>query len=90
MPLCIGTSLAIIIPTSLRSFSAHRAKGAVDMSILKQWAVPVVVRCLGRAGRGEACTFLVKVAPGDRLRHIPASGLSALSHQRACLREIVP
>src|SRR5690606_37825014 len=43
MPLCIGTSLAIIIPTSVRSFLAHRAKGAVDGSILALWAVPVVV-----------------------------------------------
>ena len=34
MPLCIGTSLAIIIPTSIRSFSAHRRRGAVDMSCL--------------------------------------------------------
>src|SRR3954470_21330880 len=42
MPLCVGTSLAIIIPTSIRSFNARRAKGAVDMSILRQWAVPVV------------------------------------------------
>ncbi|MDI6024654.1 sulfite exporter TauE/SafE family protein [Corticibacterium sp. UT-5YL-CI-8] len=43
MPLCVGTSLAIIIPTSIRSFNAHRAKGAVDLAILKRWAVPVVV-----------------------------------------------
>ncbi|MBF9232099.1 sulfite exporter TauE/SafE family protein [Microvirga alba] len=43
MPLCVGTSLAIIIPTSIRSFMTHRAKGAVDMSILRVWAVPVVV-----------------------------------------------
>ncbi|CAH1659643.1 putative membrane transporter protein [Hyphomicrobiales bacterium] len=43
MPLCIGTSLAIIIPTSIRSFNAHRARGAVDMGILRQWAIPVVV-----------------------------------------------
>ena len=27
MPLCVGTSLAIIIPTSIRSFNAHRARG---------------------------------------------------------------
>ena len=31
MPLCIGTSLAIIIPTSIRSYRAHLARGAVDM-----------------------------------------------------------
>jgi uncharacterized protein len=43
MPLCVGTSLAVIIPTSIRSFTAHRAKGAVDMAILRQWAVPVVI-----------------------------------------------
>lgn len=43
MPLCVGTSLAIIIPTSIRSFSAHRARGAVDSSVLRHWAVPVVL-----------------------------------------------
>jgi uncharacterized membrane protein YfcA len=43
MPLCIGTSLAIIIPTSVRSYRAHRARGSVDMSVLKQWALPVLV-----------------------------------------------
>lgn len=46
MPLCVGTSLAVIIPTSIRSFNAHRAKGAVDMSILRIWAVPVVLGVL--------------------------------------------
>ncbi|MGB3864586.1 MAG: sulfite exporter TauE/SafE family protein [Xanthobacteraceae bacterium] len=43
MPLCIGTSLAIIIPTSIRSYRAHRARGAVDMDVLRRWAVPVLV-----------------------------------------------
>jgi uncharacterized membrane protein YfcA len=42
MPLCIGTSLAIIIPTSIQSFRAHYARGAVDMDILKAWWLPVV------------------------------------------------
>ena len=42
MPLCIGTSLAIIIPTSIRSFRAHHFRGAVDMDVLRLWAVPVV------------------------------------------------
>jgi uncharacterized membrane protein YfcA len=42
MPLCIGTSLAIIIPTSITSFRAHFKRGAVDMVILKQWWLPVV------------------------------------------------
>src|SRR5438552_6797901 len=43
MPLCIGTSLAIIIPTSIRSFRAHHARGAVDMGILKIWWLPVAI-----------------------------------------------
>jgi uncharacterized membrane protein YfcA len=42
MPLCIGTSLAIIIPTSIRSWRAHHARGAVDMEILRKWWLPVV------------------------------------------------
>jgi uncharacterized protein len=43
MPLCIGTSLAIIIPTSIRSFRAHHARGAVDMEILKRWSMPIML-----------------------------------------------
>jgi uncharacterized membrane protein YfcA len=43
MPLCIGTSLAIIIPTSIRSFRAHLARGAVDLKILKLWWLPIVI-----------------------------------------------
>jgi uncharacterized membrane protein YfcA len=43
MPLCIGTSLAIIIPTSIRSWRAHHARGAVDMEILRAWWLPVLI-----------------------------------------------
>ncbi len=43
MPLCIGTSLAIIIPTSIRSWRAHYARGAVDTEILKSWWLPVLI-----------------------------------------------
>ena len=46
MPLCIGTSLAIIIPTSIASFRAHFNRGAVDMVILRQWWLPVVIGVL--------------------------------------------
>ncbi len=46
MPLCIGTSLAIIIPTSISSFRAHNARGAVDMEILKAWWLPVLAGVL--------------------------------------------
>lgn len=43
MHLCVGTSLAIIIPTSIRSLLAHKRRGAVDMSVLKRWALPILV-----------------------------------------------
>lgn len=63
MPLCVGTSLAVIIPTSIRSFNAHRAKGMVDMSILKIWAVPVVLGVvLG--------SYIARFAPADLFKII--------------------
>ena len=46
MPLCVGTSLAIIIPTSIRSYRAHHARGAVDMEILRKWWLPVLIGVL--------------------------------------------
>lgn len=41
MHLSVGTSLAIIVPTSLRSFMGHKAKGAVDMDFLKSAMIAV-------------------------------------------------
>lgn len=35
----VGTSLAIIVPTSIRSFHAHYRRGAVDMAILRNWVI---------------------------------------------------
>jgi uncharacterized membrane protein YfcA len=46
MPLCVGTSLAIIIPTSISSYRAHLARGAVDMEVLRAWWLPVLVGVL--------------------------------------------
>src|SRR5919107_1111764 len=46
MPLCVGTSLAVIIPTSIRSFRAHQRRGAVDMKILKAWIAPTIIGVL--------------------------------------------
>jgi uncharacterized protein len=42
MPLAVGTSLAIIIPTSIRSYRAHKARGAVDEALLRAWALPIL------------------------------------------------
>jgi uncharacterized membrane protein YfcA len=57
MPLCIGTSLAIIIPTSIRSWRAHQARGAVDMEIFKAWWLPVLAGVL-------AGSVTARYAPG--------------------------
>jgi len=38
MQVCLATSLATIIVTSLRSVSGHHKKGAVDWGILRTWA----------------------------------------------------
>lgn len=43
MQLCVGTSMAIILPTTIRSYRTHRAKGAVLDEVLREWAVPAVV-----------------------------------------------
>jgi uncharacterized membrane protein YfcA len=37
--IAVGTSLAVIVPTSIRSFLAHRQRGAVDMALLKGWVI---------------------------------------------------
>ncbi len=44
--LAVGSSLAIIIPTAIRSYQAHKARGAVDGAVLKVWAAPVVIGVL--------------------------------------------
>ena len=42
MQLCVGTSLAIIVPTTVRSYRAHRAKGLVIPGVLRSCALPAV------------------------------------------------
>lgn len=46
MPMAVGTSLAIIIPTSIRSYKGHLARGAVDTALLRTWAIPIVLGVL--------------------------------------------
>lgn len=43
MQLSLGTSLATIIVTSVRSVLAHHKKGAVDWDILRSWAPGIVL-----------------------------------------------
>src|SRR5689334_15688524 len=54
MQLCIGTSLAIIVPTTIRSYLAHRQRGAVLTDVLRAWWLPMI---LGVALGSALATF---------------------------------
>lgn len=69
MHMVLGTTLAIILPTSLKSFAGHRAKGSVDLALLKRvapWIVlGVVVGILtAKASSGTFLKWVWVVAAG--------------------------
>jgi uncharacterized protein len=58
MQLCVGTSIAIIVPTTIRSYLAHREQGLVIPGIIRIWAAPAVF--------GVACGAVIAAfAPAD-------------------------
>jgi uncharacterized membrane protein YfcA len=60
MQLCVGTSIAIIVPTTIRSYRAHREKGLVVPGVIRIWAVPAVL--------GVACgATIAAFAPAEVL-----------------------
>src|SRR3954470_9041159 len=61
--LCVGTSIAIIVPTNIRSFLIHRQQGAVMMEVVRAWAIPAVVGvAVGSAIAGIASAAFLKIA----------------------------
>lgn len=63
MHLAIGTSLAVMIPTTLRSFVAHRSRGTADGAIVSRLAGPVLIGVvLG--------SFIAKWSPDDVLKWV--------------------
>jgi uncharacterized membrane protein YfcA len=63
MQLCIGTSLAIIVPTTVRSYRAHRAHGLVIPEVLRLWTVPAILGvAIGSAAAAVAPAGLFKIA----------------------------
>jgi len=40
---CIGTSLAIIVPTTVRSYLGHKKRGAVIPEVVRIWALPAII-----------------------------------------------
>ncbi len=63
MHLTLGTSLAVIVPTSLRSFAGHRARNAADLPLLRQMAPFVVLGVVAGA-------IIAKGASSEALRVI--------------------
>jgi uncharacterized membrane protein YfcA len=63
MQLCIGTSLAIIVPTAVRSYRAHRAKGLVIAPIMQSWTWPAIIGvAIGSVAAAFAPAELFKLA----------------------------
>ena len=63
MQLCIGTSLAIMVPTSVRSYRAHRAAGAVIPDVVLTWSLSAVVGAVvGSVVAAGAPAALFKIA----------------------------
>src|ERR671937_126881 len=63
MQLCIGTSLAIIVPTTVQSYRAHRARGMVIENIVRRWALPAILGvAVGSLTAAFAPAALFKIA----------------------------
>jgi len=63
MQLCIGTSLAIIVPTTLRSYIGHKKKGAVIPEVVRLWTVPAIAGVvIGAASASFAPSMVFKIA----------------------------
>ena len=61
--LCVGTSIAIIVPTNVVSYLTHRGKGAVMMDVVRAWAAPAMVGvAVGSAIAAFAPAAVLKLA----------------------------
>ena len=71
----VGTSLATIIVTSLRSMRSHHLKGAVDFAVLKMWVPFISLGAILGAG-------LARVVSGQTLTMIFALGAIGMGVHR--------
>ena len=63
MQLCIGSSLAIIVPTTIRSYFGHKKRGAVLMQVVRLWWLPAVGGvALGSIAASYAPAAVFKIA----------------------------
>ena len=63
MHISVATSLGIIVPTSIRSFMAHKKRGAADLELLKSWIIPVPAGVV-------AASLVAAYVSGDSLKGI--------------------
>lgn len=68
----VGTSLATIVISSIRSVQSHHAHGAVDFEVLREWTPWLVIGVLGG-------TCLASVVSGDALLLVFAVGVLVYS-----------
>lgn len=80
MHLCLGTSLAVMIPTTIASFRSHRARGTVDEAFLKRVAPWIVAGVVIGA-------LIARVAPSRTLQWIWALCGGALALKMALSRD---
>jgi len=63
MQLCIGTSLAIIVPTTFRSYFTHRSKNIGVDDVVRKWTLPAIAGvATGAAVAAVAPATVFKVA----------------------------
>ena len=77
MQLCVGTSLAIILPTTIRSYLTHRQKGLVVPRVIRLWALPAVI--------GVACGAAIAAFAPPAVFKIAFVLIALLSRSNFCL-----
>lgn len=80
MHVVLGTTLAVIVPTSLKSFAGHRARGSVDIALLKRVAVYVVLGVVLGA-------MTAKIASGQALKVVWVTAATIIAIKMALGRE---
>jgi len=63
MHLAVGTSLAVMIPTTIRSYYAHRSRGGTDGAIVRRLALPILLGVV-------IGTLIAKFSPGVVLKWV--------------------
>ena len=70
MQVCLATSLATIIVTSLRSMQSHNKKGSIDWELLQKWSPGISI--------GATCSVLLAANLGSASLQLIFGGLGAL------------